>query len=30
VWAAPLVLTLIGITGLGYLVVAKPQRRLRA
>jgi apolipoprotein N-acyltransferase len=29
IWAAPLVLALIAVLGLSYLVVAKPQRRLR-
>ena len=28
VWAAPLVLTLIGGAGLAYLMVAKPHRRV--
>jgi amino acid transporter len=28
VWAAPLVLTAIAVIGLGYLAIAKPQRRL--
>jgi amino acid transporter len=30
VWAAPLVLALIAVVGVSYLLVAKPQRRLRA
>jgi amino acid transporter len=30
VWAAPIVLGLIGATGLAYLLVARPQRRLDA
>jgi amino acid transporter len=30
VWAAPLVLALIAVVGVTYLLVAKPQRRLRA
>jgi amino acid transporter len=30
VWAAPLVLVAIGVTGLVYLAVARPQQRLRA
>jgi amino acid transporter len=30
VWAAPLVLALIGVVGLAYLALARPQRRLRA
>jgi hypothetical protein len=29
VWAAPLVLTLIGTAGLAYLLAAKPHRRRR-
>ena len=28
VWAAPLVLALIGAVGVGYLLLARPQRRL--
>jgi amino acid transporter len=28
VWAAPIVLALIGVAGLSYLVIAKPHRRL--
>ena len=28
VWAAPLVLAIIGVAGLAYLVIAKPHRRL--
>jgi amino acid transporter len=28
VWAAPLVLVVIGVVGAGYLLLAKPQRRL--
>ena len=27
-WAAPIVLAVIGVAGLSYLVVAKPHRRL--
>ena len=27
VWAAPLVLAVIGVVGLAYLVLAKPQRK---
>ena len=30
VWAAPLVLALIAVAGVSYLLIAKPQRRLRA
>ena len=30
VWAAPLVLALIAVLGVSYLLIAKPQRRLRA
>jgi amino acid transporter len=30
IWAAPLVLVVIGATGLVYLAVARPQQRLRA
>jgi hypothetical protein len=30
IWAAPLVLVIIGATGLVYLAVARPQQRLRA
>ena len=30
VWAAPLVLALIAAVGVSYLLIAKPQRRLRA
>jgi amino acid transporter len=30
IWAAPLVLALIAAVGLSYLLLAKPQRRLRA
>ena len=30
VWAAPLVLALIAVVGVSYLLIAKPQRRLRA
>ena len=28
VWAAPLVLAIIGVAGLAYLLIAKPHRRL--
>ena len=28
VWAAPIVLALIGVAGLAYLVVARPDRRV--
>jgi hypothetical protein len=28
VWAAPLVLAVIGAVGISYVVIAKPQRRL--
>ena len=28
VWAAPIVLAVIGVVGLSYLVVAKPHRKL--
>ncbi len=28
VWAAPLVLAVIGVVGLAYLLVAQPQRKL--
>ena len=30
VWAAPMVLALIGVAGIAYLLIAKPQRRIPA